>query len=70
MDKTAYAYSIFVHDDGSTDNTSLIARRTTDSVYTNGQRQRLVFAFQEEINRYLQMEREYLFSSIDKCYIW
>ena len=58
MNKTVYAYSIFVYDDGSKDYTSLIARRTADSVYTNEQRQGLALAFQEEINHCLQMEAD------------
>ena len=54
MDKTAYAHSVFVCDDGSTDETVVIAAKIANAVYTNKQKQGLARTFQEEMKRCLQ----------------
>jgi glycosyltransferase involved in cell wall biosynthesis len=56
MGKTTYMYSIVVHDDGSTDETSAMARRAADHVYTKKQRSGLARTFQEEMDCCVQME--------------
>ncbi|MSR86237.1 glycosyltransferase family 2 protein [Candidatus Woesearchaeota archaeon] len=53
MNATKYKYKIHVQDDGSTDNTVLVAKKLGAVVHSNGRNKGLAITFQEEIKHCL-----------------